>query len=199
MYEFPHAGRIAQDVLIERLAMHGYHQTGTIFLLRHDTNGVAFTLVVDDFGVKFKDPAAAVDLVRCLQLYYTLTVKKNATKFLGLTIAVDPIAREVRLSAPGAIPKALHGSPHTLPPSISLLLASELPLRLLTIPTPLLCLLLKNITAYRRCSAEFIILLPRHRLNRFTCRHRYRIHPRSRHSTHATGCRPTARLLSQLP
>jgi hypothetical protein len=157
MYEFPHAGRIAQDVLIERLAMHGYHQTGTTFLFRHDTNGVAFTLVVD-FGVKFKDPAAAVDLVRCLQLYYTLTVKKNATKFLGLTIAVDPIAREVRLSAPGTIPKALHGSPHTLPPSTSLL-ASELPLRLLTIPTSILCLLLKNITAYRRCSAEFCYII----------------------------------------
>ena len=93
MYGFPHAGRIAQDVLIEGLAKHGYHQTGTTFLFRHDTNGVAFTLVVDDFGVKFKDPAAADDLVRCLQLYYTLTVKKNATKFLGFTIAVDPIAR----------------------------------------------------------------------------------------------------------
>ena len=57
--------------------------------------------------MKFKDPAAADDLVRCLQLYYTLTIKKNATKFLGLAIAVDPIAREVRLSAPGVIPKAL--------------------------------------------------------------------------------------------
>ncbi len=57
--------------------------------------------------MKFKDPTAADDLVRCLQLYYTLTIKKNATKFLGLAIAVDPIAREVRLSAPGVIPKAL--------------------------------------------------------------------------------------------
>ena len=48
---------------------------GTTCLFRHDTNGVAFTLVVvDDFGVKFKDPAAADDLVRCLQLYYTLTI-----------------------------------------------------------------------------------------------------------------------------
>jgi hypothetical protein len=107
MYGFPHAGRIVQDVLIERLAKHGYHQTGTTCIFRHVTNGVAFTLVVDDFGVKFKETAAADDLVRCLQLYHTLTIKKNATKFLGLTIAVDPIAREVRLSAPGVIPKAL--------------------------------------------------------------------------------------------
>ena len=112
------------------------------------------------FGVKFKYPAAADDLVRCLQLYYTLTVKENTTKFLGLTIAVDPIARnKVRLSTLVSSPRLFNGSPYTpppspaLPPSISLL-ASELPLRLLTISTPLLCLLLKNITAYR-CSAEF--------------------------------------------
>ena len=111
MYGFPHAGRIAQDVLIERL-------------------------------------------------YYTLTIKKNATKFLGLTIAVDPIAREVRISAPGVIPKALQRFPPpspALPPSISHL-ASELPLRLLTIPTPLFCLPLKNITAYK-CSAEFYYII----------------------------------------
>jgi len=107
MYGLPHAGRIAQDVLIQRLASHGYHQTGTTCLFRHVTNGIAFTLVVDDFGVKFKNPTAAEDLIRCLQLYYTLTIKKKATKYLGLTIDVDHVAREVRLSAPGIIPKAL--------------------------------------------------------------------------------------------
>jgi hypothetical protein len=107
MYGLPHAGKIAQDILIERLATHGYHQTSTICLFRHSTNGVAFALVVDDFGVKFQDLAGAEDLIRCLQLYYTLTIKMDATKFLGLTIAVDHTAREVRISAPGVIPKAL--------------------------------------------------------------------------------------------
>ena len=107
MYGLPHAGKIAQDILIERLATHGYHQTSTICLFRHSTNGVAFALVVDDFGVKFKDLAGAEDLIRCLQLYYTLTIKMDATKFLGLTIAVDHTAREVRISAPSVIPKAL--------------------------------------------------------------------------------------------
>jgi len=107
MYGLPHAGKIAQDVLVERLASHGYLQTGTTCLFRHVTNGVAFVLVVDDFGVKFQNTAGAEDLIRCLELYYTLTIKKDATKYLGLTIAVDKIAREVRLSAPGVIAKAL--------------------------------------------------------------------------------------------
>jgi hypothetical protein len=86
MYGLPHAGKIAHDVLIERLASHGYHQTGTNCLFRHVSNGVAFVLVVDDFGVKFQDLSGAEDLIRCLQLYYTLTIKKDATKFLELTI-----------------------------------------------------------------------------------------------------------------
>ena len=97
MYGLPHAGKIAQDSLVARLApatTHGYLQTGTTCLFCHVTNGVAFTLVVDDFGVKFKDSVGADDLIRCLQLYYTLTIKKDATKYLGLTIAVDNIARE---------------------------------------------------------------------------------------------------------
>ena len=131
-------------------------------LFRHETNGVAFTLVVDDFGVKFKDPAAADDLVRCLQLYYTLTIKKNATKFLGLTIAVDPIAREVRLSAPSVILKlqrfAQDSTAVARSPAIYLSPRLELPLRLSTIPTPFLCLLLTNITAYR-CSAAFYYII----------------------------------------
>eukprot|EP01035_Chromulina_nebulosa_P069336 gene69336-biopygen23604 len=114
MYGLPHAGKIAQDNLIARLATHGYLQTGTTCLFRHITNGVAFTLVVDDFGVKFQDPAGADDLIRCLQLYYTLTIKKNATKYLGLTIDVDKVAREVRMSAPGVIAKALQRfAPHS--------------------------------------------------------------------------------------
>ena len=107
MYGLPHAGRISQDGLIERLASHGYMQTGTTCLCRHATNSVTFTLVVDDFGVKYMREADAYDLIHCLQLYYEITIKKIPTKYLGLTIAVDKKAREVRMSAPGMIAKAL--------------------------------------------------------------------------------------------
>jgi hypothetical protein len=99
------AGKIAQDVLIGRLATHGYLQTGSTCLFRHGTNGVAFALVVNDFAVK--DLVSADHLIACLELYYKLTIKKNATKDLGLTIEVDKIVREVRISAPGVIAKAL--------------------------------------------------------------------------------------------
>ena len=107
MYGLPHTGRISQDGLIKRLASHGYMQTGTTCLFRHATNSVTFTLVVDDFGVKYMKLADADDLIRCLRLYYEITIKKNPTKYLGITIAVDKAAREVRMSAPGVIAKAL--------------------------------------------------------------------------------------------
>ena len=106
MYGLPHAGKIAQDVLIGRLAKHGYLQTGTTSLFRHVTNGVAFALVADDFDVKFKDLVSVEHLIACLELFYKLTIKRNATKYLGLTIEVDKAVREVRISAPGVIAKA---------------------------------------------------------------------------------------------
>jgi hypothetical protein len=93
MYGLPHSGKIVQDVLIGRLATHGYLQTGTTCLFRHVTNGVAFSLVVDDFAVKFKDLASADHLIDCLELYDKLTVKKNATKYLGL------LSKSTKLSA----------------------------------------------------------------------------------------------------
>jgi hypothetical protein len=71
------------------------------------TNSVTFILVVDDFGVKYMREADADDLIHCLQLYYEITIKKIPTKYLGLTIAVDKTAREVCMSAPGMIAKAL--------------------------------------------------------------------------------------------
>ncbi len=112
MYGLPHAGKISQDGFNERLASHGYMQTGTTCRFRHATNSVTFTLAVVDFGVKYMNEADADDLIRCLQLYYEITIKKTPTKYLGLNIAVDKKAREVRMSAPGVIVKALKQFPH---------------------------------------------------------------------------------------
>ena len=95
MYGISHAGKITQDVLIVRLAS---HETGTV--CRHITNGVAFAFVVDDFGLKFQDLTGAEDLIRSLQLHYTLTIKMNATKFHRCR----PYCSR---GPPGVIPKAL--------------------------------------------------------------------------------------------
>jgi len=111
LYGLPHAGKISQDSLITHLAAHGYHQTTTTCLFRHESNGVTFTLVVDDFGVKFANKKAAQHLIDCLTLRYPLTVNWNATKYLGLTLRFDKVKRLVGLSIPGYINKLLQRFP----------------------------------------------------------------------------------------
>ena len=111
LYGLPHAGKISQDSLITHLATHGYHQTSTTCLFRHESNGVTFTLVVDDFGVKFANKQSAQHLIDCLKLRYPLTVNWNATKYLGLSLRFDKANRLVGLSIPGYIRKLLQRFP----------------------------------------------------------------------------------------
>ena len=53
MYDLPQAGIIAQELLAERLAKHGYHQSKIIpGIWTHETRPTTFTLVVDNFAIK---------------------------------------------------------------------------------------------------------------------------------------------------
>ncbi len=54
MYGLPQAGCLSQIRLIQHLAHHGYHQCpNTPCLFRHRTRDIMFSLVVDDFGVRY--------------------------------------------------------------------------------------------------------------------------------------------------
>ena len=54
MYGLPQSGKLAHDQLVERLRIEGYFPVQfTEGLWRHVWRPVSFTLVVDDFGVKF--------------------------------------------------------------------------------------------------------------------------------------------------
>ena len=54
MYGLPQAGLIAQELLEERLNKEGYRQSMIVpGLWTHDWRPIQFTLVVDDFGVKY--------------------------------------------------------------------------------------------------------------------------------------------------
>ncbi len=117
LYGLPHAGKILQDSLITHLAAHGYHQTSTTCLFRHESNGVIFTLVVDDFGVNFANKQSAQHLIDCLKLRYPLTVNWNATKYLGLSLRFDKANRLVGLSIPGYVRKLLQRPAVYFPPN----------------------------------------------------------------------------------
>ena len=63
MYGLPQAGLLAQEQLIEHLKMHGYYQSKMVpGLWHHKTRPMTFTLVVYDFGVKYKNEKDAKHL-----------------------------------------------------------------------------------------------------------------------------------------
>ena len=109
IYGLPQAGILAQDRLVKHLAEHGYMQApNTPCLFRHQTNSVAFTLVVDDFGIKYTHKADADHLLATLRKLYEMTEDRTTTqKYVGITIAHDRKAATITLSMPGYVEKAL--------------------------------------------------------------------------------------------
>jgi hypothetical protein len=109
VYGLKSAGRLSQDRLIAHLAKHGYHQAKhTPCLFTHESNGIAFTLVVDDFLVKYKTQEAADHLKATLRSLYTITVDTALKqKYVGITIDYDMKNRHMDLSMPGYVTNAL--------------------------------------------------------------------------------------------
>ena len=63
MYGLPHAGLIANELLEKRLNANGYFQSKLVpGLWAHKTRPIIFTLVVDDFGVKYVGKEHAIHL-----------------------------------------------------------------------------------------------------------------------------------------
>jgi hypothetical protein len=65
MYRLPQAGIIAQELLADRLKKHGYTQSQKMpGLWKHNSCPIAFSLVVNDFGVKYVGKENAQHLLR---------------------------------------------------------------------------------------------------------------------------------------
>ena len=77
-------------------------------LFRHDSNGVTFSLVVDDFGVKYTERAGAQHLIdTLLGCGYELSIDWDGAKYLGLTIEFASDRQSIAISLPGYIDKVL--------------------------------------------------------------------------------------------
>jgi hypothetical protein len=68
---------------------------------------VSFTLVVDDFGVAYLLREDAEHLATTLRQLYKITTDWSGTKYVGLTVAFDRVARTVAISVPGYVSRAL--------------------------------------------------------------------------------------------
>ena len=76
MYGLPQAKNIAQQLLEKQLQQHGYLQSKTTpGLWKRDTQPISFTLVVDDFGVKYVGKENAQHLLDTVQQFYKCSCK----------------------------------------------------------------------------------------------------------------------------
>ena len=116
MYGLPQAGILAQELLEKQLVECGYTQSKIIHgLWKHSSRPTTFTLVVDDFGVKYISMEDANHLINVLQKYYQITIDWTGSKYIGLTLDWDYGQRQVHLSMPGYIQKALEKFQHPKP------------------------------------------------------------------------------------
>jgi hypothetical protein len=114
IYGLPQAGRLAQDKLIQTLGGSGYIQAAnTPCLFRHVSNSITFTLVVDDFAVKYKSVDDVEHLITTLRKVYELTEDWKGSRYLGMSIAFrgSGDSRHASLSMPGYIDAALRRFP----------------------------------------------------------------------------------------
>ncbi len=81
MCGLPQAGIIAQDLLQACLAKVGYHQSKIIpGLWTHETRKTCFTLVIDDFAIKYTSMEDAQHLIDALKKGSTITIDWDAAK-----------------------------------------------------------------------------------------------------------------------
>jgi hypothetical protein len=74
MYGLPQAGILAQKLLEERLNKHGYMQNKAIpGLWTHQSRPISFTLVVNNFGIKYVGQEHAMHLISILKEHYELS------------------------------------------------------------------------------------------------------------------------------
>ena len=68
IYGIPQSGKIANDYLRKKIAPHGYFEVKhTPGLWTHITRPIQFTLLVDDFGVKYTIQKDAEHLLSVLE------------------------------------------------------------------------------------------------------------------------------------
>ena len=116
MYGLPQAGILANKLLKKRLARQGYFEVPhTPGLWRHVTRPVSFTLVVDDFGIKYQGKEHAEHLIRALKEDYALEVDWSGDLYIGISLDWNYEKGYVDISMPGYVKKQLTRYAHPSP------------------------------------------------------------------------------------
>ena len=96
------AWRLSKDQLTKKLARNLYTPVpNTPYLWRHHTLDLIFSLIVDNFGIKYTRKEDADHLLKSLREDYLITEDWTGKKYLGLTLKWDYANINVSLSMPG--------------------------------------------------------------------------------------------------
>jgi hypothetical protein len=112
-YGLPQAGILANELLQRRLALDGYRPTKhTQGLWKQETCPVWFSLVVDDFGIKYIVRENAEKLMASIKKNYDISSDWTGSAYCGLKHDWDYTNGTFDLSIPGYIKAALHKYQH---------------------------------------------------------------------------------------
>ena len=109
MYVLKQEGIIANMELTKHLDKFGYypvqHNPG---LWRHKMRATIFTLLVDDFAIKYATHQDSNHILQAFRAKYTISTDWEASLYIGITLKWDYTAGHVNLSMPKYVAKALH-------------------------------------------------------------------------------------------
>ena len=117
IYGLPEAGRLANHQLRDKLTPFGYYEVAhTPGLWKHVTRPIQFTLVVDDFGVKYVGRENAEHLIKSLNAAgYEVSTDWTGDLYCGITLKWDYTLRTLTIAMPGYIRKLLNRYKHECP------------------------------------------------------------------------------------
>jgi hypothetical protein len=116
VWGLPQAGIMADKQLWQKLAPLGYHEcVNTPGLWYHDTHPILFTLMVNNFGVKYINDDDIKNLIASLKTMYKLTEDWTGDLYCGIALDWDYINRTVDISMPGYIKKKIQEYGHLVP------------------------------------------------------------------------------------
>ena len=90
MYGLPQSGIMAKELLEERLQKAGYKQSKlTPGYWKHEWQPISFTLIVDNFGVKYIGKEHVMHLINTLKEHYEVEEDWEGQRYLGITLDWD--------------------------------------------------------------------------------------------------------------
>ena len=116
MYGLPQAGILANKLLKERLLEHGYYEVQhTPGLFAHTHRPIWFTLVVDDFGIKYIGKEHVDHLFSVLKQHYEIEIDWGGKLYCGISLNWHYDKKYVDIAMPNYVQKQLIKYQHQKP------------------------------------------------------------------------------------